>query len=109
MKKHFSHGEVNGFSGGEIPSGAKKVAPQKGKYIVANSETTGNHHCVEAKEGVEMYEKDGILFLKNDVPADVFCVMEERHDRITLEPGIWEIDRSQEFDYLSGMKRAVAD
>lgn len=107
--KHFSHGEVNGFSGSKVPSGAKKLKAVKGRYIIANSETTGNHHTVEAKEGVELYEKGGILYLKNDVPAEVSCVIKERHDSITLEPGVWEIERSQEFDYLSGMTRSVAD
>lgn len=107
--EHYSHGEVNIFKSCEIPEGAKLIKGDGRKYIVADSETTGNHHCVEEKEGVEMYEKDGVLYLKNDVPTDVFCVVKDRHDTITLEPGVWEIDRAQEWDYLTQQRRNVSD
>ena len=107
--KHYSHGEMNIFKSTDIPDGVKKVRPKKGKYIVADSETTGNHHCVKDAEGVEMYEKDGVLYLRNNVPAEVFCVHEGRHDTITLDPGVWELEAAQEYDYLTKEKRAVAD
>lgn len=109
MKKQLSHGEVNGFSGAVIPDGAKKVTPKRGDFKLADSETTGNHHMVKVIDGVEIYEKDGIIYVQNDVPTDVYCVHENRHDRITIEPGIWEFESAKEFDYLTGMKRAVAD
>ena len=108
--KVYNHGELCIFkSDKNIPVGAKKLSPEKIGYIVAPSETTGNHHVVEEKEGVELYEKDGVMYLKAEVPTDVFCVIKERHDTITLEPGIYEIEPAKEFDYLSGEKRNVAD
>ena len=107
--KHISHGEVNLFSGAKIPTGAKRIKPKNGRYIVGDSETIGNFHCVEEKEGIEVYEKDGILFLKNDVEAKVFCPNEQRHDTITLEPGVWEIERANEYDHLKDETRKVAD
>lgn len=64
---------------------------------------------VDVKDGVEFYEKDGILYLKNDVETQVRCLVKERHDNITLEPGIWEIDFQQEYDYLKEEKRRVSD
>lgn len=109
MRKHISHGEVNIFSGSKIPNGAVKIKPTSKGYKVADSETTGNFHMIEDKQGVEMYEKGGVLYLKNDVPTDVFCVHEGRHDTITLEPSVWEIEAAQEYDYLTHEKRAVAD
>lgn len=109
MKKHISHGEVNLFHGAKIPKGAKKVDPKDGQYIVADSETLGNFHCVKEKDGVELYEKDGILYLKNSVEAEVFCPNESRHDTITLEPGIWEIERANEYDFLKDEARKIAD
>lgn len=108
MKTVF-HGEVVIVKIKSIPSDVKKLKTKGKSHILADSETTGNHHCVAIKEGVELYEKDGVLYLKNDVETDVFCVLQERHDTITLEPGIWEIDRAKEHDYLTGMKRNVAD
>ena len=104
------HGELGIFkTDTEIPPGANKIKPSGGKYIVANSESTGNHHCVEAKPGIELYEKNGVMYLKNDVECAVFCVIKERHDAITLEPGIWEIESAKEYDYLTEETRNVAD
>lgn len=107
--EHYSHGEVNIFRACALPKGINRIKGDGKKYIVADSETSGNHHCVEEKEGVEMYEKDGVLYLKNTVPTDVFCMVKDRHDTITLEPGIWEIDRAQEWDYLTQQRRSVSD
>lgn len=110
MKTYF-HGEVIITKVNKIPSGllnCKKF--NENSYKLADSETTGNHHLLEAKEGVELFEDtNGVLWLKNDVAVDVFCAIKERHDTITLEPGIWEIDRAQEYDYLTEMTRKVAD
>ena len=110
MKTIF-HGEVVINQVCKMPKGLKKAKLfNKESYKLADSETTGNHHLLEAKEGVELFEDEsGVLWLKNDVPCDVFCAIKERHDNITLEPGIWEIDRAQEHDYLTGLTRKVAD
>lgn len=106
----YNHGELCIFkSDGSVPADAKKLKSDGKKYIVAPSETTGNHHCVEDKEGIELYEKDGIMYLKAEVPTDVFCVLKERHDNITLQPGVYEIEPAKEFDYLAMQKRNVVD
>lgn len=108
--KIYNHGEICIFeSKKSIPSNAKKMKPEKIGYIIAPSEQTGNHHVLEAKDSVELYEKDGIMWLKTDEPVNVFCVIKERHDTITLEPGIYEIEPAKEFDYYSASKRNVAD
>ena len=110
MKKTYFHGELCIFEFlGEIPKDAKRLEPSKVGYIVAKSETTFNHHCVEKKEGVEIYEKEGVMYLKAEVPVDVFCVIKERHDTITLEPGIYKMKPAKEFDYYSLQKRDVQD
>lgn len=105
------HGEVVLTKRNKMPRGLKKAKLFKeNAFKLADSETTGNHHLLEAKEGVELFEDaNGVLWLKNDVPTNVYCAIKERHDAITLEPGIWEIDRAVEHDYLSGMKRQVVD
>lgn len=110
MKTLF-HGETIIHKVCQLPKGLKPVNLfKKDCYKLADSETTGNHHLLEAKEGVELFEDaNSVLWLKNDVPTNVYCAIKERHDAITLEPGIWEIDRAVEHDYLTGMKRQVAD
>lgn len=108
--KEYHHGELGIFeTNKEIPEGAKKIKPKNSRYIVADSETTGNHHCVKEAQGVELYEKDGVMYLKNEVPAEVYCVIEERHDTLTLPPGKWEIEPAKEYDYLNEEVRNVAD
>lgn len=107
--KSYTHGECILFKIKELPSGLNKIKSKDGRYIVANSESTGNHHCIAEDTGIEMYEKDGILYLKNDVPATLYCVDEKRHDKEVLEPGIWEIDKAREYDHLTEMTRRVVD
>lgn len=109
--KTILHGECLINKVCKLPEGLTKVKLFKKEcYKIADSESSGNFHLLEAKEGVELFEdKNGVLWLKNDVPTDVYCAVRERHDNITLEPGIWEIDKVQEHDYLTGMKRVVSD
>jgi hypothetical protein len=107
--KQFTHGEVVVFQIKKLPNGVKKIKAVGGKYIIADSETTGNHHCIEEKDGVEMFEKDGILYLTNEVNVDMFCVNKNRHDTEVLEPSIYEIDKAREYDFLTEETRRVAD
>jgi len=107
--KSVIHGETIVNKINKLPKGIKKVE-LKGKYqIIANSEVTGNHHVVDLVEGVEFYEKEGTLYFKNEKETQVRCLIKERHDAITLEPGVWEVGFQQEYDYLKDEKRNVAD
>lgn len=109
--KSYHHGEVGIYQRDKLPKGLKKVKSKEDKYILADSETTGNHHCLENKPGVELFreDEDGILWMKTSVPVDVFCVIKERHDTITLEPGVYEIDKAKEYNYLNDEVMNVAD
>jgi len=111
IMKTYLHGEVQLFKVAKLPSGLKPVKLFKNDcYKLADSEVTSNFHLLEAKEGVELFEdSNGVLWLKNDVPTDVFCAIKERHDNITLDPGIWEIDRAKEYDYMTDLQRIVSD
>lgn len=108
MKTYF-HGEVAVKQIKKLPKDLKLIQLKNQRYIIADSETTGNHHCIENIDGVELYEKDGVLYLKNEVPCRMFCVDESRHDTEILPAGIWEINRAKEYDYLTEMVRSVAD
>ena len=107
--KHIVHGELNFVKTDKLPKLVKKIKPKDGRWIVADSEVTGNHHCVKQMKGVELFEKDGVLYMRNSKPAEIFCVDVKRHDTVIAEPGVWEITPSQEFDYLTMEKRNVAD
>lgn len=109
MKNHFSHGEVVAFDINEIPKGAKLINPIDGRYILADSENSGNHHCLEAKDGVEVYEKDGVFYVRNTVQTTVFCVVKDRHDTEVLTPGIREFDKAREYDFLTDETKKVSD
>ncbi len=107
--KTVLHGECQITKIEGLPEGVvtKQV---KGDYqIVAESEVSGNHHVIDINDGVEFYEKYGILYLKNTKETTVRCVIKERHDAITIDPGVWEIGFQQEYDYLKQEKRDVAD
>ncbi len=107
--KTILHGESQINKIARLPQGVKKIKTKGSFHIIAESETSGNHHVVDIHDGVEFYEKDGTLYLKNDTKTQVRCVVKDRHDAITLEPGTWEIDFQQEYDYISEETRRVAD
>jgi hypothetical protein len=108
--KHASHGEVNFYKVDKALSKAKKISAKNNMYIVAESEVTGNHHYIEVCDGVELFEDDsGILWMENSVNTSVKCVIEQRHTTIELEPGIWLIQPSMEYDYISEEVRACRD
>lgn len=111
MQKHYSHGEVNFFETKSIPKEAKKLKLNQNYFIVGESETHGNDHRVAIADStkVEIFEKDGILYMKNAVPVDVYCPTPNRHDTITLQPSIWEIDKAKEYDYTTQEQRNVRD
>ena len=102
------HGEVL-FVEGEIPSDAKKVIVKDNFYVVGESETHGNSHRVAVKEGVELFKKDGVLYIKNEVETEIFCPNKERHDTAELPIGEWPVGRAREFDYLNDAERVVID
>ncbi len=103
------HGECQITKVTKLPQGADRKEIGSEYQIVAESEVSGNHHVIDINDGVEFYEVDGKLFLKNTEETQVRCLIKERHDAITLDPGIWEIGCQQEYDYLTQEKRNVAD
>ena len=110
MKKQevILHGECMVFAS-EIPAGATPLEV-KGEYlIVADSETTGNHHVIARAEGVEFLEHQGRRFMRNSKPTKIRCLHENRHDAIVLEPGQYEFGTQQEYDPFAENMRNVRD
>lgn len=109
MKNVLFHGELILKEVASVPSKAKKLNVKESFKVLADSETTGNDHRVAVKEGVEIYELNGVLYLENDVATEVYCPNEKRHGRRELKPGHWQIGIAQEFDPFEARKRNVAD
>lgn len=108
MKKSILlHGEATLKPVSALPSGAEKQ-PHNGDLIIAASETVGHHHRVycEEKEAA-LYERDGVLYLKVETPVDVTC--RDKHDAVTLDPGVYEVGAQREWNYLEKIERKVAD
>ena len=103
------HGECMVFKSA-IPAKAKKMKTASKPYvIVAPSETTGNHHVVDLKPGVAFYEYEDVLYMENDVETTIRCVVQDRHDEITLAPGVYEFGSQQEYDPFTARLQKVRD
>jgi hypothetical protein len=118
-KKCVLHGECSIVKIGEVDMKIDGLAPVNdhnhkkttdGAIIIADSETTGNHHIIRENEGCQWFATDrGTKVLRASRPVSVECVVKERHSKIDLEPGSYEIGFQQEFDYLNMMKANVRD
>jgi len=107
MKEVILHGEAMVFQS-EVPFDAKGINVND-YLIVADSETTGNHHVVDKKEGVSFFEKRGTRYMKNSVPTKIRCLHPQRHDAIEIPPGQWEFGTQQEYDPFAENMRNVRD
>lgn len=96
------HGEAMIFPSA-IPQDAKPIKPSNGAFhIIADSETTGNHHVIDAVDGVEFFQTDdGKMFMRNSKPTRVRCVLADRHSPIEIEPGNYEFSVQLEYDHFA--------
>ena len=81
-----------------------RVARTERGYVLAYGEVTGHAHVI--MEEVELYEHDGKLYLKTDVAVPL---RHEEHRALEIPPGIWEVDRVREYDYLTEAIERVRD
>ena len=108
-KRMYLHGECVIAEITKLPENLK-ARNEKDSIMIAESETIGNEHRIKIKEGVEFFEDaNGVLYMKNTVPTEVYCLHAERHDTIVLPEGFWQIDKAQEYDYLSAKVIKVRD
>ena len=107
------HGEAMIKLNATLPASAKKIQPsnpEKGFHVIADSETTGNHHVIDSHEGVDFYmDQDGTMFMVAEKPTKVRCLLEHRHGTIPLNPGTYQFGIQDEFDHYSAQKMKVRD
>lgn len=108
-KRVYLHGECIIAEINKLPQNLKQ-RDDKDSIMVAESETIGNEHRIKIKDGVEFFEDaKGILYMRNTVPTEVYCLHANRHDTITLPESIWKIDKAVEYDYLTQKTIIVRD
>jgi len=88
-----------------IPLGGELVRPHERGHVLAEGEATGHAHTVPAEHGT-LTRIGAKLFLTVTAPTKI---THEEHREIELEPGVWEVGRVREYDYLTQMTRTVAD
>lgn len=87
-----------------IPDGVKPVDADKGKFIVAHSET-GHNHVIEAAPNVQLFTAGDpmISYLQVIEAADAAETLLEHlrsfdtHETISIPPGNYEIRRQREY------------
>lgn len=102
MRK-FQQGDVI-IKNTAIPSGSQRVPGTKGGFVLAKGEATGHSHVI--KDDIEMYEKDGVLYIRADKPVIVF---HEEHQPLEIPQGTYEIRIVREYDPFAEEARKVLD
>lgn len=102
-KTSFQQGDVIGRKLDSMPEGEAKTIGRK-TLVLAHGES-GHSHVIEDDEA-ELIQIGERMLLKLTKQA---TVKHEEHRPITLSPGIWEIGRVTEYDWLSRMERKVVD
>lgn len=111
MSDYYFHGDVVLKKIDEIPKDAKK----KEDNILAKGELTGHAHTIQHSKA-ELYEKDGILYLKNKKPIEIkhqqhkstFTNLETELEE-KLPPGEWIIDFPIEYNHFEEEAKRVLD
>lgn len=102
-KNNLQQGDVLAVKLDAMPCGKCKVVSKK-KIVVAHGES-GHSHVIDC-EDAELVQIGERMLIRLGSQA---TLTHEEHKAITLEPGIWEIGRVQEYDYFSKMARDVRD
>lgn len=88
----------------------KKVSQIKGKKLkgltLAKGESTGHHHTITEGDA-ELYENNGVLYLK--VISPKATLTHQEHKTIEIPEGEYEIGIVREFDHWEMEARNVAD
>ena len=87
----YRHGDVLIGSVDAIPPDAKK----RSNLILARGEITGHAHRIEDPKTAELFEHEGLLFLR--VIAPVARLIHEEHKPIELAQGTYKVWQQREY------------
>jgi hypothetical protein len=102
-RAYFQHGDVIVRSVKNIPADARATS----RRVLAEGEATGHAHRLVEDADVEVYEREGTLFLRVG-PAGAGLTHEE-HGLGIITPGLYEVGRVREFDHFKNEAREVRD
>ena len=109
--KQAAQGDVLITRISSIPKDAVPAKAEKGKFVVAHSET-GHHHTVAERPGVKFFQGKDPAIAYLDIIDSVETTLEhertfDTHESLLLKGGTYEIRRQQEW-FPEGWRR-VAD
>ena len=104
MKNTIQQGDVVLRRINDLPKGDRKSLSKK-RMVLAEGEVTGHNHVIE-EDSSELFSIGDAVFLGLKKAA---TLTHQEHKPITVEEGLWEVGRVQEYDYFSQMKRKVVD
>lgn len=102
----FQQGDVLLFPGAVVPAGAERIKARQGKFVLAEGETTGHAHRVEAVDTADYWKAGDQTFLTLAEPA---TIEHEEHGHIELPAGNYEIRIVKEVDPFTDEIKAVQD
>jgi hypothetical protein len=109
------HGEAIIIEIDKLPEQVEKYIPkstdwEKGAFIIAQSETSGNHHAITLEPEDSVYTKGNCFIFDIKGDRKVKCTLDEaRHSTEILPAGIHVRAVASEFDLLERVRRNVAD
>lgn len=80
-------------------------------YIVGHSET-GHHHVLEAKKGQEfdIFMENGEIYISSKFESSLtHKKTHDIHETVTVAPGIYKVNRKNEYDPFAKVVREVWD
>lgn len=105
------HGEVRIVRHENIEISGQKIEAKE-DIILADSESTGNHHMLQVIDGVHVW-KDELadkFFVQPEKPTKIYCKLDNRHTDYELKEGYtYEIYKAREYDHITKIQRKIID
>jgi hypothetical protein len=92
-----------------VPRDAFELPPGPRGHVLAEGESTGHAHVLEATPHVKLYERDGVLYLDIDPEGGPARLRHEEHHTQLLQPGAYRVGLVQTVDPFTRVRRAVMD
>ena len=102
-RQGYGHGDVVIRPVTAIPDGATVTA----RRVLAEGEMTGHAHRLLDDSDVEVYEREGTLYLR--VGPRGAQITHEEHGVRTIDPGTYRVGKQAEYDHFAEEAREVRD
>ena len=104
-KEQIQQGDVLLRKISELPTGCREVPRKADQLIIAEGEATGHRHVI-TDNGARLLELKGELYLEATTPV---VIHHDEHKPLDILPGIYQVGRAKEHDYIQDMERQVRD